>query len=773
MRTTILLAGLAFLPGVTGGQAVPQFTPEDMLDVVTHTPLDLSRDGRWLAFNVSTVRDRLGVNNYRDFDPTHIRFIAGDLVVMDTRTGEETRPLTGRVGVRSAEWSPDGSRLLLIVVHSGAELPEALIWDRATGQTASVRVPDSHYVSETGEFHWIADGREVILSLRRRAWREKTAKDFGTLTSGPVVVMSSRHDFLGWEEMARLGRLRSIAAIDLTSGSVRELVPETPIAGQFTISGGTGSLSADGTRISFAVDTVSRTPYAKLSVPGKRESRVILPTSHARHDWALMQARLETEKALELAWSEDGRSYAYAKGGRVFVGSLDGATVGEEDTLLTTERQIAGPPADTTEAAARETPGSELPDSIREGKAEESFSLVRFDPQGAWLLALNKEGFWEVDATSGSRQLVLASDTAAGTPLFRFVDLSPTGDALYFTSSTRTHWERGIHRYDRANRRLSALVQDVHRYSDVRLSRDGSTMMFSRAEGSRPADLFVMPASGGPLRRLTHGNPRFDDPRLARTELISYLDVDGRSQFGVVYYPADYEPGRPYPTVLHLYEQFFDDAFEASDKMLNTNGYVVLRPSAPTKADPGYANESWLKGVSGAANKLIEMGVADSARLGVYGCSYGGFATSLLVTQTNRFKAAIAIAPPTDMFSFYTESPRMGMRNMAFHEAHGEWQLNIAGTLWEAPLRYLQNSAISAANRVSTPLLILSGGQDHNVPVGQSAELFYALRRLGKEVEWVNYVNAGHCTPYTTEEDFIDYHQRILDWFDEHLKKGM
>jgi len=64
-----------------------------------------------------------------------------------------------------------------------------------------------------------------------------------------------------------------------------------------------------------------------------------------------------------------------------------------------------------------------------------------------------------------------------------------------------------------------------------------------------------------------------------------------------------------------------------------------------------------------------------------------------------------------------------------------------------------------------------SGGQDHNVPVGQSAELFYALRRLGKEVEWVNYVNGGHCTPYTNESDFRDYHERVVEWFDRYLKK--
>ena len=82
----------------------------------------------------------------------------------------------------------------------------------------------------------------------------------------------------------------------------------------------------------------------------------------------------------------------------------------------------------------------------------------------------------------------------------------------------------------------------------------------------------------------------------------------------------------------------------------------------------GFPGEAWLKGVTAAANKLIEMGVADSARLGVHGTSYGGYATNLLVTQTDRFKAAINISGKVDIISFYTDSPRLGVRNITAAE---------------------------------------------------------------------------------------------------------
>jgi len=747
----MLLLALAALPSFTIQAQTPRFTIDHMLDLATTSVLDLTPDGRWLAVTTATNRDRLGQNYHRSpGDPTYLGRSGGTLRIIDTRNGAATTPLAADLSVRAARWSPDGSQLLAIVLKPRAEVLEAVIWNRTTGRLTPVPVPTTHYVAETGERLWMPDGKEVVLALRTQAWRQRAVEGYQRLVNGPIVRMSSREPFLGWEEQSRLGQERSVVAIDLARGTVRDLLPEGRSSG--------ASISEDGTRIIFSRDTVTRTPYARLSVPALRDIRVIAPAGDPRAAVAERQTRLELDKKLALSWTRDGQTYLYGRDGRIFVGSLSSGP--------DAERQIAGPPRDSAR-----TPAGPVPDSVRNRRARESFNLVRSEPGGAWLLATNSEGFWEIETASGQRNLVVRSDSAAGTPRFQFVEMSKDGSALFFTSSARDQWEQGIYRYDRAARRLETLVKDASRYSGLRVSEDGATLVFTRAEGARPGDLYTMAGTGGTPRRLTTSNTLLDDPAFSRTELVSYFDTDGRKQYGVLYYPVGYRQGQRYPTILHLYEQFFNEEFEIADKLLGSYGYVIFRPSVPTKDDPGYVNESWLKGATAAANKLVEMGVADSARLGVYGCSYGGFATSLLVTQTHRFKAAIAIAPPTDMFSFYTESPRMGMRNMAFHEGRGQHQLNIAATPWEQPQKYLANSAVMGADRVKTPLLILSGGQDHNVPVGQSAELFYALRRLGKEVEWVNYVNGGHCTPYTTESDFRDYHQQILSWFDRYLKK--
>jgi dipeptidyl aminopeptidase/acylaminoacyl peptidase len=74
------------------------------------------------------------------------------------------------------------------------------------------------------------------------------------------------------------------------------------------------------------------------------------------------------------------------------------------------------------------------------------------------------------------------------------------------------------------------------------------------------------------------------------------------------------------------------------------------------------------------------------------------------------------------------------------------------------------------ADRIDTPLLLMTGEQHHNVPARTTMEMFYALRRLEKTVEWVNYIDGGHGMPTMTVEMVHDYYGRIIDWYDKYLK---
>jgi dipeptidyl aminopeptidase/acylaminoacyl peptidase len=319
-------------------------------------------------------------------------------------------------------------------------------------------------------------------------------------------------------------------------------------------------------------------------------------------------------------------------------------------------------------------------------------------------------------------------------------------------------------RLDIASKRLTPLVKDSNLYQNVRYSRDGATVVYSMSDGDRPAEIYAADANFTNRRKLTNLNPWMASRALPRSELIAYRDADGKRLYGVLRYPVNYQQGQKYPTIFEIYETFFDNGFNGRAAFLANHGYAVFHPSVNLVV--GRPGESWAKGVTAAANKLIDLGVADADRLGVHGTSYGGYATVLLLTETDRFKAAINISGKVNMVSFYTDSPRLGVRNT---HAPEKSQDRIGGTLWEYPERYLEHSAIMRADRIKTPLLNITGDQDPNVPASQSREIYYALRRLGRDVEWVRYANGGHRPPNSVSES-IDFETRILRWYDTYLK---
>ena len=120
-----------------------------------------------------------------------------------------------------------------------------------------------------------------------------------------------------------------------------------------------------------------------------------------------------------------------------------------------------------------------------------------------------------------------------------------------------------------------------------------------------------------------------------------------------------------------------------------------------------------------------------------------------------------------NIISFLGDSPKITTRNYAAAEVG---QDRIGATLWEQPHKYIEHSAVMFADRIETPLLMLSGQGDWNVPATNQREMYYALRRLGKEVVWVHYTAGGHGAGRAgTAADFVDHWRRMFDWFAEHF----
>ncbi|HKW47151.1 MAG TPA: prolyl oligopeptidase family serine peptidase, partial [Gemmatimonadaceae bacterium] len=704
-------------------------------------------DGRWLAAISSSRRDGLGVDYRRDGDPTYVRPGAARAWVIDTKSGNARALFPDKRNIRVGRWSPDGTRLAMLVYDAKSATFQPVIWDRESGRLTTITAPMGTYVAENSGLRWSADGKRLVYALHTLAWRKAAQDSFRVITGGPVFVQSSDNPFLTWDALRRTANVRSIVAYDITTSKTLELLPETMVA--------SWDVSDDGSTLTYSEDITKKTDYDVIF--GSENKLVARRIACQAGDSSCARTRvlLPTLKSTAIIWSEDGTHYAYSKEGRVYIAS----------TLDTTQRQVAGPAAD----ARRDTPPDTSRDA-RDRRERERFRVIRYSPANDALLIANSQGYWLLDLPSAAKQLIIESSDSASSALPRVAVAawSNDGKKLYFTVASRTKWERGIVRFDRANGSKQTLINDGRSYSNIRLSKDGRVATLSIAEGNRPPGLFVADAdfSSASLRPLVDANPQLSAKRFGPTGLVSYLDADGHSKYAVVYYPVGYERGRAYPTVFIVYEDFFDDAFDPVANVLTSNGYVVVKPSVDF--DIGYPGEAWIKGVTAAANKLIDMGVADSARLGVQGTSYGGYATNLLVTQTNRFKAAINISGKVDIISFYTDSPRLGVRNI--HAAEKS-QDRLGATLWQQPQKYVQHSAIMFADRIQTPLMLITGAQDSNVPADNTREMYYALRRLGKEVVWVNYMNGGHGGGNATAEDVLDMQRRMLAWYDAKLKR--
>lgn len=729
-----LLAALAL--AVTSGSLTAQRSDSlgipDLLDLRSAAVQDLSRDGRWLALTVSVRRDGFGVDYTRDGDPTYLRGGPMDLLVIDTRTLARQSVFRNRVPVRAVSWSPDGTRLAMFVVQNQAQ--QIQVWERASGKITTVRLPAGQYPAEGSELRWTEDGKSLTFAVRTDVWKAKAQKRFQELVRGPIVVLDGNDDFLEWDGMNRMNLERSIVAWDLATGAIRPLRAEGLI--------GPWVLSQDGSTITIQEDITKKTDY---DVIGGREYRLVAQAPGGAGSRILFPSL----KGVTLQWAEDGARYAATREGRVHIGTV----------ADTNRKQLLGP---ASGAASSDTSAA-----ARSARARERFSAVRWSPAGDAILASNSEGFWVVDVATGEKQLVAnLPDSTSLAPRPQLAAWSQDGRYLYFSENSRTQWDRSIVRYDRQAKARTVLQRGARFFTGLRLSRNGETAVLSMSDGNRPADPYLAGPDLANPRRVLEVNPQIAAKAIAKTELLSYLDADGKTRYGVLHYPAGYVKGNRYPTVFIIYEDFFDDNWDGVANLLAAHGYAVVKPSVGFET--GYPGEAWLKGVTAAANAVITLGVADSARLGVHGTSYGGYATNLLVTQTDRFKAAINLSGKVDIISFYTDSPRLGVRNI--HAAEKS-QDRIGATLWQQPQKYVQHSAVMFADRIKTPILLMTGGEDHNVPALNTREMYYALRRLGKTVVWANYVNAGHGTPSTTEAEFVDYHQRILNWYDTYLKE--
>jgi len=239
--------------------------------------------------------------------------------------------------------------------------------------------------------------------------------------------------------------------------------------------------------------------------------------------------------------------------------------------------------------------------------------------------------------------------------------------------------------------------------------------------------------------------------------------------------PENFDPTKKYPMIIYIYERLTDTLHGfrpptvTRGQVINptfyaSNGYLVLMPDIAYKT--GFPGQSAMKCVLPAIQAVADKGFVDEKAVGINGQSWGGYQIAYMVTQTNRFKAAVAGAPVSNMTSAYN-GIRWGS-GLPRQFQYEKTQSRIGETLWQAPMKYLENSPVFAADRVATPLMMIHNDQDDAVPWYQGVEYYLALRRLGKEVYLLNYNGEPHNL--ARRGNARDFALRMHQFFDHHLK---
>lgn len=746
LACAILAAFLSGSPsGHAAGKVVEPLSAQLLLKRETVLRAELSVDGAWLAMIVT----RVGPGAHA---------AAGKNIT--TNTLQVMHVASGRIlGLASASsmtstfaWAPDGMTLAFDTQQG--ERHDLWLW-RTTEQRPS-QVPGVHL--QPGPLSWSADGRAVVAAVAPEPEPEQSTRPSQTTPAARVRVYRSVQASYDYSSNDRLRA--ELARIDVSDGTVRWIAKGMrPQAARS---------SPDGRWIAFWTLT------GQLQGNGYRNSfdLIVAPADGQGAPRTLASNVESISTVMNLSWSPDSSTLAYvsarwSRGHGLLEGTGECFLVRLNDAPPRRVELVHSDQGQVFLAATNRAP--------------------LWSASGDALLLIGSGGLWRVDVPHARaaplarlpgkdmRQIIAPQRQA-------WIGRWAASNHVLILTRDRESGQQGIARVHLSSGRVQPLIEmpaDFDASSaklDVRA--DGAQFIYLQESAALTQQLWLGDSALRTPRQLTRLNPELDRHALGSSRLISWHGAGGRLLQGALFLPAGYEVGTRYPLIV---EVSGDDKLSQSvnrfggwggfatplhnTQFLTTRGFAVL--AADASVSPATRLSDLAASVLPGVDRVIELGIADSQRVGIKGQSAGGYAALALLVQTGRFKAAVVSAGFADLGGLYGQMHADGMHwTMSWLES----QDGMAATPWEDRDRYITNSPYFLLDRLTTPLLLIHGARDTAIDARCADQIFVALRRLGREVEYARYEDEGHLI--LDPAAATDAAERMLRWFTSHLDPG-
>jgi hypothetical protein len=408
------------------------------------------------------------------------------------------------------------------------------------------------------------------------------------------------------------------------------------------------------------------------------------------------------------------------------------------------------------------------------------YGIAGWTEDDGYLLIYDRYDIWKVDPR-GKQPALNLTNGRNDRKVFRYLKLDPrqrwidTKETLLLHSYNEVTRAEGYANLNfKHAQEPTQLIEQAMHYRRPTKALESDQLVFTRQDFRTFPDLLQSDMTFAEVKQISNANPQQEDYRWGTAEIVRWTSLDGKELEGMLFKPDGFDPDKKYPMIVNFYEksstELHDHSYPRPERstinyaLYVSNGYLIFNPDVHYRI--GYPGESCYNSVIPGVTKLIDAGFVDEDRIGVQGHSWGGYQIAYLVTKTDMFAAAEAGAPVPNMISAYGGIRWWTGLSRMFQYEHT--QSRIGGTLWEYPLRFIENSPIFFVDKINTPLLIMHNDADGHVPWYQGIELFVAMRRLNKPSWMLNYPGEPHWP--LKRQNQVDFNIRLMQYFDHYLK---